>query len=150
MSLKPIFFIKQGEVGTWKYRLATGLEWIVDFDNFGQGSDQISPLFGVALMPRKGTTLVPLIQHFVPYNGPSVNTTGLRLIGIQSLPYQSWVKMDLIVPYDWQQYKIPATLEVELGKMSTSFFGVYVSGLTGIGGDAFLDWGASLNVRLVY
>ena len=150
LSLKPIFFIKNGEMGSWKYRLATGFEWIVDFDNFGEGSDQISPLFGVALLPRKGTTLVPLVQHFVSYNGPTVNTTGFRLIGIQSLPYEAWLKMDLIVPYDWESERIPATLEIELGKMSRSFFGVYVSGITGIGGDAFVNWGASLNLRFVY
>ena len=101
-------------------------------------------------LPRKGTTLVPLVQHFLSYNGPNVNTTGLRFIGIQSFPYRIWSKLDLIVPYDWENYKIPASVEVELGKMSTSFFGVYVSGLTGIGGDSTIDWGASLNVRFVY
>ena len=150
LSLKPIFFIKQGGLGSWKYRLATGFEWIVDFDNFDEGSDQVAPLFGIALMPRQGTTLVPLVQHFVSYNGPAVNTTGFRLIGIQSLPYQCWSKLDLIVPYDWENERVPATVEVELGKMSTSFLGVYVSGLAGIGGDAFIDWGASLNLRFVY
>ena len=150
MSLKPIFFFKSGQWGSWKYRMATGFEWIVDFDNFKEGSDQIAPLFGVAFMPRKGTTLVPLIQHFVSYNGPTVNTTGFRLIGIQSLPYQCWSKLDLIVPYDWENESVPATVEVELGKMLTSFFGVYVSGLAGIGNDAVVDWGASLNLRFVY
>ena len=154
LSLKPIFFIHSGQLGSWKYRMATGFEWILDFDNrdkgIGSGSDQISPLFGVALLPRKGTTLVPLVQHFVSYNGPTVNTTGFRLIGIQSFPYQFWSKLDLIVPYDWENERVPATVEVELGKMSTSFFGVYVSGLAGIGGDRTIDWGASLNLRFVY
>lgn len=37
-----------------------------------------------------------------------------------------------------------------MGTMLTPLFGVYVSGLTGIGGDKSLDWGASLNVRFVY
>lgn len=150
VSLKPIFFINQGEIGSWKYRMATGFEWIVDFDNFGEGSDQLAPLFGIALMPRKGTTLVPLVQHFISYNGPTVSTTGFRLIGIQSLPYESWTKLDLIVPYDWEKEQWPATAEVELGKMFTNFFGFYISGLAGIGGDAFMDWGASLNLRFVY
>ena len=153
-SLKPIFFIKSGQLGSWKYRMATGFEWIIDFDNrdkgIGTGSDIISPLFGVAFMPQKGTILVPLVQHFVSYSGPTVNTTGFRLIGIQSFPYQFWSKLDLIIPYDWENEKVPATVEVELGKMSTSFFGVYVSGLAGIGGDRTVDWGASLNVRFVY
>lgn len=69
LSLKPIFFIKSGQLDSWMYRMTTGFEWIIDFDNrdkgIGTGSDLISPLFGVALLPRKGTTLVPLVQHFV-------------------------------------------------------------------------------------
>jgi len=58
LRLKPILFIKSGQSGSWKYRLATGFEWILDFDNrdkgIGSGSDQIAPLIGVALVPRQG------------------------------------------------------------------------------------------------
>ena len=47
LRLKPIFFLKDGRSGSWKYRLATGFEWIKDFDNrdkgIGSGSDQIAP-----------------------------------------------------------------------------------------------------------
>ncbi len=154
LRIKPIFFIKSGSIGSWKYRMATGFEWILDFDNrekgIGSGADQISPLFGVALQPRKGTTLVPLVQHFVSYSGPDVNTTGLRFIAIQRLPDQFWAKADLIAPYDWERDTLPATAEVELGKMLNNAFGIYVSGLSGVGGDRTLDWGASLNVRYVY
>ena len=35
LILKAIYFPMQGEWGTAKYRLALGLEWILDFDNAG-------------------------------------------------------------------------------------------------------------------
>jgi len=58
LHLKPIYFPKQGEWGAWKYKLAIGAEWIVDFGNeekgIGSGSDQIAPLVGIALMPGGG------------------------------------------------------------------------------------------------
>ena len=58
-----------------------GAEWIVDFGNedkgIGSGSDQIAPLVGVAFV-RGGTVLVPLVQHFVEYDGPDVNQTAFR------------------------------------------------------------------------
>ena len=43
--------------------------------------------------------------------------TATRLIAIQSLPEQVWIKYDLIVPFDWENDAIPATVEVQLGKM---------------------------------
>ncbi len=74
--LKPIYFPKQGKWGDWKYKLAIGAEVIVDFGNEdkGIGSDQIAPLVGLALV-RGGTVLVPIVQHFVEYDGPNVNQT---------------------------------------------------------------------------
>ena len=37
LHLKPIYFPKQGEWGAWKYKLALGVEWIVDFGNEDKG-----------------------------------------------------------------------------------------------------------------
>ena len=52
--LKPIYFPKQGEWGSWNYKLVVGAEWIVGFGNedkgIGSGSDQIAPLVGLALV----------------------------------------------------------------------------------------------------
>jgi len=66
--LKPIYFPLQGAWGSWKYKLAVGIEWIVGFGNedkgIGTGSDQIAPFTGLALV-NGGTVLVPLVQHFV-------------------------------------------------------------------------------------
>ena len=122
LHLKPIYFPKQGEWGAWKYKLAVGAEWIVGFGNedkgIGSGSDQIAPLVGLALV-RGGTVLVPLVQHFVEYNGPDVNQTSFRLIAIQSLPDNFWGKLDGKVSIDWENDAGPASAEAQLGRMFT-------------------------------
>jgi hypothetical protein len=153
--LKPIYFAKQGVWGSFKYRLAVGFEWIFDFDNadkgIGSGSDQLAPLAGIALANDTGLVLVPLIQHFMEYDGPDVNTTAFRLIGIQSLPNQMWTKLDAKLPVDWENdNEIPATVEVQLGKTFSPAIGAYVDGLLGIGHDRPYDWGLGLGVRFKY
>ena len=155
LHLKPIYFPKEGELGSWKYRLAVGAELIVDFGNedkgIGSGSDQIAPLFGIALMPREGTVLVPLIQHYVEYDGPDVNLTAFRLIAIQSFPNEFWGKLDAKIPVDWEHDNaIPATIEAQLGKMFAPWFGTYVDGLLGLGDDKPYEWGVGVGVRFNY
>jgi len=152
--LKPIYFPTQGEWGSWKYKLAIGAEWIVGFGNedkgIGTGSDQIAPLVGLAFV-KGGTVLVPLIQHFVEYDGPDVNMTAVRLIGIQTLPNKFWAKLDAKLPIDWENDNaIPATVEVQLGKTFTPSIGMYIDGLFGIGSDRPYDWGVGLGVRFNY
>jgi len=151
--VKPIYFPTAGEWGTWKYKLAVGAEWIVGFGNedegIGTGSDQIAPLVGVALV-KGSTVLVPLLQHFVEYDGPEVNQTSVRLIAIQSLPDNFWGKLDAKIPFDWQNDTVPASAEVQLGKMFTPAFGSYVDGLFGIGNDRPYDWGVGVGIRYNY
>ncbi len=152
--LKPIYFPTQGEWGSWKYKLAVGAEWIVGFGNedegIGTGSDQIAPLVGLAFV-KGDTVLVPLVQHFQSYDGPDVSTTAFRLIAIQSLPKDFWGKLDAIVPIEWKNGNaVPATAEVQLGKMFSPSFGVYVDGLVGIGGDRPYDWGVGVGIRFNY
>ena len=152
--LKPIYFPTQGEWGSWKYKLALGLEWIVGFGNedqgIGSGSDQLGPFVGLALT-KGNTVLIPLLQHFLSYDGPDVKTTAMRLIAIQSLPNSFWLKLDAIVPIEWENDNaIPATAEVQLGKMFSPSFGVYMDGKFGIGGDRPHDWGVGVGVRFNY
>ena len=152
--LKPIYFPTAGDWGSWKYKLALGLEWIVGFGNedqgIGSGSDQLAPFVGLALT-KGNTVLIPLAQHFVSYDGPDVSTTAIRLIGIQSLPKSYWLKLDAIVPFEWKNDNaIPATAEVQLGKMFSSSFGIYMDGLFGIGGDKPYDWGVGVGLRFSY
>ena len=155
LHLKPIYFPKSwaGDLGAWKYKWAVGGELIVSGGNedkgIGAGADQIAPLVGIA-MSRGNTVLVPLVQHFVEYNGPDVNQTALRLIAIQTLPNDFWGKLDAKVPLDWENETIPATAELQLGKMFTPSFGTYIDGLIGIGTDRPYDWGVGLGVRFNY
>jgi len=153
IHLKPIWFVKDSKLGdTWKMRIAAGGEWIIDADNtdkgIGTGSDQIAPFFGVALNNSKsGLTLIPLVQHFVSYDGPDVSTTAIRVIAIQPLPESMWLKLDLKVPFDWENDTVPATFETELGKMLNSKVGVYGTIAVGLGGDRPYDWGIGPAIR---
>ena len=95
--------------------------------------------------------MLEVVHHFVELNGPDVNITAFRLIGIQSLPNQYWGKLDAKVPIDWENDKtIPATFELQLGKMFSSSFGLYVDGLFGVGTDRPYDWGVGVGLRFNY
>ena len=155
VHLKPIYFPKQGTIGSWKYKLAVGGELILDFGHddkgIGSGSDQIAPLVGLALVPREGTVLIPLLQHFEGFNGEDFSTTALRLIGIEALPNNYWFKLDAIIPVDWENdNEIPATVELQFGKNFSPSFGAYAEGLFGVGGDRSYDWGFGIGVRFIY
>ena len=155
--LKPIYFPIQGAWGSWKYKLALGLEWIVGLANEEISirlrgktySDQFGPFVGLALV-NGNTVLVPLMQHFISYSGPDVSTTAIRLIAIQSLPKNFWGKLDFIVPFDWENDVVPVTAEVQLGKMFSPSFGIYVDGALGLGGDKPYEWGTGVGVRFNY
>jgi len=45
---------------------------------------------------------------------------------------------------------VPATAEVQMGKMFSPSFGAYADGLLGIGGDRPYEWGVGLGVRFNY
>jgi hypothetical protein len=154
--LKPIYFPEQwtGQWSTWKYKVAVGGDLILDFDNvekgIGSGSDQIAPFIGVS-MSRDNTVLVPLVQHFVEFDGPDVSQTSFRLITIQSLPNKSWMKLDAKVPVDWENdSEIPASAEVQLGRMFSESFGSYLDGLVGVGGDRPYEWGIGVGARFTF
>ena len=94
---------------------------------------------------------MPLVQHFVEYDGQEVNQTAVRLIAIQSLPKAFWTKLDAIVPFDWENDLIPATFEIQAGKNDdTQLFGLYVDALFGIGSDRPYDWGIGIGTRFSY
>lgn len=117
----------------------------------GSGSDQISPFVGIALKPGGGLVLIPLVQHFVEYNGPEVNQTSFRLIAIQAFPNKFWGKLDAKLPVDWENDNaIPASAEIQIGKTFTPMIGAYVDGLLGIGGDKSYDWGVGFGLRFKY
>ncbi len=154
IRIKLIYFPKNGTLGKWKYRMAVGADWILDFDNLdkgiGFGADQIAPFFGMALVKKPGWVFIPLIQQFLSYSGVDTNQTALRLIVIQTLPKQAWVKYDIKVPFDWENDTIPATTEAQLGMMFKKNFGAYADVLAGIGSDRPYDWGIGVGVRFLY
>jgi hypothetical protein len=154
VHLKAIYFPKMGTWGSWKYKVAAGLEWIGDFGNddlgIGTGSDQLGPFGGLALS-KGNTVLVPLLQHYFSYNGPDVSITAVRLIAIQSLPNNYWAKLDAIVPVDWENDKaMPASIDMQLGKMFSPTFGSYVDLRAGVGTDRLFDWGVGVGIRFNY
>ncbi len=105
--VKVIYFPKEGILDNGiKYRLAVGLDLIADFDNLdkgiGMGADQIAPFAGIALGLPSGMTVIPLTQQFVSVSGEDVNITAARVIALQPLPRQMWLKADVILPYDWE------------------------------------------------
>jgi len=154
--IRPIFFIKEGKTETFKYRVAVGLDWTYDFDNenkgIGGGSSTIAPFVGLAMGITEQTTLIPLVQHFMSYDGNDVNQTAFRLIGMHALPqHKMWLKLDAKVPVDWQNdEEIPATAELQWGKMFTQKYGVFIDGLVGVGGDRPYDYGVGIGVRIMF
>jgi hypothetical protein len=150
--VKGIYFPKEGVWGNIKYRLAFGMDWIVDLGDkekgIGSNSDQLGPFGGIALGLKSGMMIIPLVQQFLSYSGDDVNTTAFRLIALKPLPYQMWIKLDGKLPIDWENDKaIPATVELQLGKNINKSIALYVDGLCGIGGDKPYDWGIGTGIR---
>ena len=138
-----------------KYRLALGLEWILDLGDADKGigseADQIAPLAGIALGFPTKTMVIPLIQHFMSYSGEDINTTAFRLIALQPLPAQMWAKLDAKLPVDWENDEaIPATAELQIGRHINEHIALYVDGLVGLGGDKPYDWGVGTGIRFKY
>ena len=152
--LKGIYFPKSGKFGDTPYRTAVGLELISSFDNGDKGigldSDVISPFGGFALQVSPDLTLIPLVQHYVEYSGDKVNLTAARLVGLWKLPHAYWGKLDAKVPYDWENEVAPVSVEIQVGRMFNSRFGLYLEGLAGMGGDRAYNWGAGLGLRFIY
>ena len=155
ITLKGIYFPTEGIRGKLKYRIAIGLDWIVDMGNqdkgIGSGADQLAPFAGIALGLEGGTMLIPLVQQFFSYSGENVNTTAFRLIAIKSLPAQTWLKLDAKVPIEWENDQaVPANAELQFGKNFNQYLALYVDGLVGIGGDKPYDWGVGTGLRFKY
>ena len=153
-TIKAIYFPTEGAWGEVTYRVALGLDWIVDFGDeekgVGSGSDQLGPFVGLA-MGVGGVTLIPLVQHFSDYSGESVNTTAFRFIALKPLPNKMWIKLDAKVPVDWEHDNaIPANAELQLGKSINKTVGIYFDGLLGIGSDRPYDWGLGTGIRFSY
>ncbi len=153
-TLKAIYFPTEGAWGEVNYRVAVGLDWIVDLGEqekgIGSGSDQLGPFAGLALGVGDATW-IPLIQQFLNYNGETINTTAFRLIALKPLPNKMWLKLDAKAPVDWEHdNEIAANAELQLGKSINKNVGLYIDGLIGIGTDRPYDWGLGAGIRFNY
>jgi len=153
VRIKPIWFPADVELNDdWTMRVAVGAEYIHSFDNVDQGigidSDIAAPLFGLAFAkPSQGLTLIPLAQHFLSFDGTSVNSTAFRLIGIQALPDGFWLKLDAKILADWHNDTTPIDGEIEFGRMLNPNVGLFGKGSFGVGSDRPFDWGVAVGVR---
>jgi len=154
-TLKAIYFPKDIPGEGRNYRLAVGIDWIVDHGDqekgIGSGSDQIAPFAGVAIGYPSGLSFIPLVQHFTSYDGDTVNTTAFRTIVMKPLPEQSWFKLDAKFPVDWENDNaVPATAELQLGRTLREGLGAYADLLAGLGSDRPYDWGLGVGIRFTY
>ena len=95
-------------------------------------------------------TLIPLLQHYAEYSGDDISVTAGRLIGLYKFSGGYWGKLDAKLPYDWNDEEVSSIVEVQIGRMFTPGFGLYLEGLAGIGDDRSYNWGAGLGLRFVY
>ena len=154
-TLKLIYFPKEGKFKNGNpYRLAVGIDWIVDLGDpekgTGTGSDQLAPFIGVATPVKPGLMFIPLVQHFADYSGIDVSTTAARLIALQTLSEGKWFKMDLKVPYDWENETWPVDIEFQFGKSFTQKIGAYIDAQAGVGNDRPYDWAIGVGWRFNY
>ncbi len=156
VSVKAIYFPTQTSLsGGWGMKSAVGLDWVVDLGDtkkgIGTGSDQLGPFLGLAFSNSKsGLSLIPLIQHYESYSGEDFSQTALRLIAIKPFANDYWVKLDLKVPYDWEQETWPASAEMQLGHNIRQGLAVYADLLVGLGSDRPYDQGVGLGLRFNY
>ncbi len=157
VSLKLIHFPIQKRINdVWGIRAAVGLEWILDFGDptkgIGVGSDQLAPFVGFALAnSRTGMTIIPLLQHFASYNGPTdVNQTSLRVIALQPFGEGFWAKLDLKLPYDWTNESWPASAELQIGRNIRPGLALYGDFLVGLGSDRIYDKALGVGLRFNY
>jgi len=155
VSLKLIGFPKEGKLKSGKpYRLAIGADWIVDLGDqakgIGAGADRIAPFVGLAVAFKQGLMFIPLLQHFVSYSGIDVSQTATRLIAIQTMSNDKWLKVDLKVPYDWENETWPADMELQFGKSYTPNLGAYIDVQGGIGADRLYDYAVGVGLRVNY
>ena len=153
--LKTIYFPKQGLLDNGiKYKVAIGLDLIVDFGNddkgIGLGAHQVGPFVGIALALPSRMTVIPLVQQFLSVSGEDVNITAARVIALQPLAKQRWLKADVIVPYDWETDTLPAQAELQFGVNVNQQVALYVDGLVGLGHERIFDWGIGVGLRIKY
>ncbi len=158
--LKGIYITPGPQIGKVKSRFAAGAEWIKALGKAergtSSGTDQIAPLTGFAWVLSEKDTMITLVQYFGSYHEEpgveAVSRTGPRIIYLHSFPSQrAWLRVDdkFVIDHKFDNHT-SNTLEVQLGKMVTPRFGVYMDALYNTGGFHQYDWGLGLGIRMMY
>lgn len=101
-------------------------------------------------MNRIGRASTLKVFTFPKRASGETHPTAARLIGLWKFTAGYWGKLDAKLPYDWNEEEASAEVEVQLGRMFTPQFGLYLEGLAGIGNDRGYNWGAGLGIRFIY
>jgi hypothetical protein len=155
VRLKGIFYPKEGAWGNVKYRIAVGMDWILDLGDIdkgiGTGADQVAPFIGVAMGLASGDMLIPLLQHNQSYSGSDISFTTLRTIWLRTLSPGNWLKVDVKYSIDWENDNAnPGSIELQYGKSLSRNLALYIDGLAGFGGHRQFDWGVGAGIRFNY
>jgi len=157
LVIKPIYFPYQSRINkSWAMKVAVGFDLIFDLGAqskaIGAGANQFAPFGGFAFSHSpSGLVLIPLVQHFLSVSGGTdISTTSLRLIVIKPFGKGYWAKVDVKVPYDWENQIWPVTAEVQVGYNINKKWAVYVEVLVGIGSDRPYNAGVGLGLRFKY
>jgi len=148
-----------GQLGNVRYKFALGAELSFDLgdqdDGIGTGTDTIAPLIGAGWSLGEKDLLITLVQYFHSYsedrNANEVRLTGPRIIWIHSLPNRSWLKIDNKFSIDHENDNHSSNLlEIQLGRMLTPEFGIYLDYLSNTGGQKIYDDGFGIGFRYMY
>ncbi len=149
-----------GQLGNVRYKFAIGAELALDLgdprDGIGQGVDTFAPLIGAGWNLGEKDLLITLVQYFHSYDEDryapgKVRLTGPRLIWIHTLPGRSWLKIDNKFSIDHENGDHSSNLvEIQLGKMLTPTFGIYLDYLNNTGGQKIYDDGIGIGLRFMY
>ncbi len=160
VRIKAIYLTRGPSIGKVRSRWVFGLEWIKELGDASEGtsagSDQLAPFTGFGWQLSPNTTLITLVQYFGSYEEESgveeVSRTGPRVIYLHSIPSRKmWFRLDDKFVIDHKAGAATSnTLEIQIGKMLSPKFGVYVDALYQTGGFQQYDWGIGLGVRYMY
>ena len=157
LVVKPLFFFGANQLNeNWTVKYAVGFDWILDLGDsskaIGAGADQFAPLGGAGFSHiPSGLVLIPLVQHFMSYNGQSdISVTAARLIALKPFGPGYWAKADIKVPYGWNSKVWSPSAEVQIGYNINKRTAVYAEGLVGLGSDRLFNEGFGLGFRIKY
>jgi hypothetical protein len=136
-----------------------GLEWKKNLgelqDGIGTGTDWLAPVVGMSWLLNQTNSLTFTLKYAYSYfeddDAPPVRSTIPRILWISQMPrYQAWFKVEDELAFDHENDETLNTVALQVGKMFSAGFGVYLDALFQTGGDKVYDWGAGIGARMVF